>query len=296
MDKNAKGLATKPTIPKSKRATDEFGSVKKGKDVDSSDKGHSSKKMKQAGKVTKGKVVLDRAIKAKRDAIKMSTVTSVCQKGGILRSVQLSKHPILLNDSKMECTQQTESVFCERFICPYCTFTSEAAEPVRKHIDESHKRKDPTIIDRLCYVRKQWCKTFYCWNPECTFQTAVCEERESHTETSKCGDVYEQKYSEPVPKVKEKGTLVSKKAIKKMNMEEIAMSSNNESNGLVATSKSEKMKVCILQLFNECKSESLEHAEILTLDDCSKDELSRLLRDMAEESEVVCLGSLVFIV
>ena len=256
-----KNSAKKPVTPKQKVATNDITATKRAKNTHSNEKAHSEQKKKQTNKVKKGKVVLHRAIKAKRDAIKSSTVTSVVQKGGILRSVQLSKHPVLLNDLKMERAKQTESVFQERYVCPYCTFVCESADPVRKHIDETHKRKDPTVIDRFRYVRKQRCKTFYCWNSECTYQTAVCEERESHTETSKCGAIYEQKFGEPVPKVKEKKTPVSKKSVKKLSVEEQTAVSNNESSGF--GDQTEKMRARVLKLFDEHKSQSLERIEIV---------------------------------
>ena len=295
-------------------------------------KSHSVQKKEAAGKVSKGKIALVKAIKAKRDGMKSSTVTSVCQKGGILRSVQLSKHPILMNDLKMERAQQTEAVFQQRYVCPYCTLTSESADAIRKHLDETHEKKDPTVIDRLCYVRKQRCKTFYCWNPDCAYQTAVCEEREFHMETSRCGKIYEQKFDEQVPKVKEKRTPLPRKSILKIvDQERIVVrtssskgteemrtgeaepkvrkkkkpskltigeqSTAEQNDSVMDESKREKIRKRILQLFNEQKSQSLEREDILeSLVDCSEDELSHVLCGMAEDNVVVYSGSNVFLV
>ena len=273
--------------------------------------------------VSKGNV----AIKSKKSEMKSSTVISVCQKGGILKSFQLSKHPILMGDVKMERAQQTESFFQQRYVCPYCTLTDESADPIRKHVLEVHKNCDPTVIDRLSYVRKQRCKTFYCWNPECDYQTSVCEERESHMETTRCGDIYERKFGEPAPRVKERRNPFPKKSsnevsekqsaashtIKSEEVEETQVSDalpvvkrtrrgsrhgmSDERNGGMDENKVEQIKEHILKLFNEEKSQSLDRADILeSLDDCSEEELSHVLSQMAEDNVVVYSGSIVFLV
>ena len=216
-----------------------------------------------------------------------------------------------MNDLKMERAQQNEAVFQQRYVCPYCTLTSESADLIRKHLDEVHKNKDPTVIDRLSYVRKQRCKTFYCWNADCAYQSAVCEERDSHMETSRCGEIYEQKSGEQVPKVKEKRTPLPKISaidIVDQQMTKVRTSNSKGTEGMHAgeaepqvrkkkkpskltfdeqstaepsdsginESKIDKIKKHILQLFNEQKSQSLERADILkSLIDCSEDEYRR---------------------
>lgn len=314
----------KITLPKNSATT--LG--KSNKNI-SPGKTQPSLKKKSPNTSIKGKLVIHRAIIAKRDAIKSSTVTPVCQKGGILRSVPLSTHPVLVKDLKLARSQYNESVFHDRCVCPYCTYTGSTAVLVRRHISDAHKGKDPTVIDRLSYVRKQRCKTFYCWNPQCDFQTAVCEERESHVESTECGAIYEKLNGEPVPKVKEKKTPINKKSVNKINLQEqtnrqdvqglllskaqdknksspktVTKETNDsssvqtsESNGVQVQDKYEKLQQRILELLEENASHSMERAELLKcLENCTEFELSYILRGMAEDNEVICSGPVVILV
>ncbi len=236
----------------------------------------------------------------KESPAKDSMVTSVCQKGGILRSVPLSNHPILMKDLKGD--KSADTSIEQRFVCPYCSSTSDVLDVIREHLAQAHKGKDPTVIDRLCYLRKQRCKTFCCWNPECTFRTAVCEEREAHIESGSCKEAYERLYGEPVPKVKEKKAPINKKFVKKVSQRESVLKKDpppvqNKNYGVIDKVKSEKLKLRVLELFDKKRSQSLERREILRgLKSCSEEELSQILQIMAEDSEVVCSGSIVFIV
>ncbi len=266
-----------------KKESNESKGHEKQSPTEEKSKGSSKKEKSPTSNIQEKHSIMKQVLTEKKD-VRNSTVKPVPQKGGILRSVQLSNHPVLRRDQKMD----VDPSALDRYVCAYCAFSAENGELVRKHLAEEHKKQDPTVIDKLCFVRKQRCKTFHCWNPSCSFKTAVCEERETHMEATDCKSAYESLFGAPAPRVQEKKSY--KKSLKRSDVEVAS------SNGDLDEERIEELREKVLALFKSKDVASMERADILkALKNCNDSDLTEVLRNMAQDSEIMCTESTVFL-